>query len=764
TGQGSQWAGMGKDLYDADAAFRRMVDDCAAIVDPLLGCSVAAAMFGDDPGSDLADTRLAQPALFILGHALADRLATWGITPQIAIGHSLGEWVAACRAGVFTLEQALRLIVRRGALMGAAGGGGRMAAVFAAPDALPEAVRHLLAQVDIAAINAPDEFVVSGPEADIDALCAGLEAHGIGCQPLRTAHAFHSRLMDAALEPFAAAMAGAAPAQPRTALVSNLTGRLDAPFNTEEYWVRHIREPVRFTQGMSTVAASGVSVLIEVGASPALMGSASRTAEFSGQAPLIVPTLRRNRPAGQTLGSLLAQLFVAGVDIRWEAIYASSRRAAAPGYPFANQRHWVPLPQTGATIATAATITREEPRPPTTHPSATPQDHAPTDHRRQIADILVRSLQLVPSDAESESSFLELGVDSLALTEAVATLERRWSIAIPRRALFEGLGSPSRLTAYLMQALADTAAAVAPDAPVAPATSMLAQAPAATSVPAKQSAPAAPSQNLGQPEALQEFAHAYVERSRASQDQRRRYGPYLADSRAVAGFRNETRSMLYPIVGAKAHGSRLIDVDGNEYVDSAMGFGVQLFGHSPAFLTEAITHHLSERGLFIGPQAHLAGEVAERLCRMTGNTRAAFCNSGTEAVMTALRLARHTTKRQRIAMFSGSYHGHFDGTLAQVGAGGSTIALAGGTPPGMVGDVLVLDYGDEAATLEILARAAPTLAAVIVEPVQGRRPDRQPRTFLQQLRELTRQSGTALIFDEVLLGFRVAQGGAQAWA
>src|SRR5690606_17036006 len=112
-----------------------------------------------------------------------------------------------------------------------------------------------------------------------------------------------------------------------------------------------------------------------------------------------------------------------------------------------------------------------------------------------------------------------------------------------------------------------------------------------------------------------------------------------------------TKGMLYPIVGASARGARLLDVDGNEYVDITMGFGVQLFGHSPAFVTEALDRHMRERGLFIGPQAHLAGEVAERLCRLTGNERAAFCNSGTEAVMSALRLARHASGRQRVALF-----------------------------------------------------------------------------------------------------------------
>ncbi|MBF6618108.1 MAG: aminotransferase class III-fold pyridoxal phosphate-dependent enzyme [Candidimonas sp.] len=761
TGQGSQWVGMGKDLYGSDPVFRGVVDHCAAIVDPLIGCSLVTTMFDDGPDNELADTRLAQPALFVLGYALAERLQAWGIEAQVSIGHSLGEWVAACRAGVFNLDDALRMVVQRGWLMASVSEAGSMAAVFASLASLPSAVDSLLSKVDIAAINAPDEFVVSGPAADVAALCAGLEAQGIGCQLLRTSHAFHSRLMEPTLEPFASAMADVVLRPPTAALVSNLTGTLAAPFDTPAYWVRHIREPVCFAQGMSALAATGARVLIEVGAAPALMAGASRAAGF-GEAPVLVPTLRRNRPASQTLGNVLAHLFVSGVDVRWDKIYASSERIAAPGYPFADQRHWVPLQQSVAMAPSAAPVAVDAalasaPAVTAGHASGV-QLQSPQEQRLQIAEALARSLQLASADADSDRGFLELGVDSLALTEAVATLERRWTVAVPRRALFENLGSPKRLLDYIVQNLAQAPAVQATAAAVSP--TVVA---GAGTLP-RSALPAAPLAALGDLQALASFSRAYVDRSRGSQAQRREYGPYLADSRAVAGFRTETRSMLYPIVGARASGSRLVDVDGNEYVDIAMGFGVQLFGHSPAFLVDAIDHHIRDRGLFIGPQAHLAGDVAQRICRLTGNARAAFCNSGTEAVMTALRLARHATGRQRIAMFSGSYHGHFDGTLAQVGAGGATVALAGGTPPGMVGDVLVLDYGDEAGALEILAREVHTLAAVIVEPVQGRRPDRQPRAFLQQLRTLTRESGTALIFDEVLLGFRVAQGGAQGWA
>jgi len=730
TGQGSQWPGMGRDLYADDAVFRAAVDRCAQVVDPLIGQSLTAVMFAEEPADRLSDTRLAQPALFVLGYALAERLETWGIVPDVVVGHSLGEWIAACRAGVFVLEDALRLVVERGRLMAAASTDGAMAAVFAPATALAAVPAVLREAVDIAAINAIDECVVSGPVAAVAALCDALDAQGIGTQTLRTAHAFHSRLMEPALEAFAAAMAGVALSPPKVPLVSNLTGGTGARFDTPAYWVRHIREPVRFADDVATLAATGATVLIEIGAAPVLMGMVSRADGFVGRETVLVPTLRRHHPARRTLGMVLAQAFGAGVPVRWEAVLDPRARVDAPGYPFADRRHWVAAgPVVAAPVAAASSAPVGNARP------VLPGD-AP-DRAEEVSAMLARSLQLGAADARSDRGFLELGVDSLALTEAVATLERRWAIAIPRRALFETLATPKRLIAHVVA----STQAVAPPAAAAP-----------------ESDPALVASGLAA------FADAYGVRSRASREQRRQYGASLADSRAVAGFRPETKAMLYPIVGARGSGGRMIDLDGNDYVDIAMGFGVQLFGHNPAFVADAISRHMADRGLFLGPQAPLAGAVAERLCRLTGNARAAFCNTGTEAVMTALRLARHATGRRRIALFQGSYHGHFDGTLAQVGPGGITAPLVGGTPPGMVGDVLVLDYGDEDGAIDALTREGDSLAAVIVEPVQGRRPDRQPRAFLQRLRALTRTIGAALIFDEVLLGFRVALGGAQAWA
>jgi natural product biosynthesis luciferase-like monooxygenase protein/amino acid adenylation domain-containing protein len=260
---------------------------------------------------------------------------------------------------------------------------------------------------------------------------------------------------------------------------------------------------------------------------------------------------------------------------------------------------------------------------------------------------------------------------------------------------------------------------------------------------------------------LSELVERFTRNTSASKQLAQQYRPVLADSRAVVGFRLSIKEMLYPIVGAGADGARLRDLDGNEYVDITMGFGVHLFGHRPPFITAAVEEQL-RRGIEMGPRPALAGEVAELVCELTGMERATFTNSGTEAVMTAIRLARARTGRTKIAIFAGSYHGHSDGTLARAQGNGLSVPLAPGIPPHVAEDVLVLEYGSPRA-LELLHAHADELAAVLVEPVQSRHPELQPREFLHELRAWTQAAGVVLIFDEMVTGFRIHPGGAQAW-
>jgi glutamate-1-semialdehyde aminotransferase len=265
-----------------------------------------------------------------------------------------------------------------------------------------------------------------------------------------------------------------------------------------------------------------------------------------------------------------------------------------------------------------------------------------------------------------------------------------------------------------------------------------------------------------QQEHLDDLVRRYTARTPTSKRIAQRYRRVLADSRAVVGFRSGTKEMLYPIAGRRAIGARLEDVDGNEYVDITMGFGVLLFGHEPDFVTEAVREHLS-RGIQLGPRTIETGEAAELLAELTGLERVAFANSGTEANSAAIRLARAATGRDKIVTFLGAYHGHADNVLGRASGSGAdqmTVPVSRGIPQAAVSDLLVLDYGSDTA-LETIARHADDIAAVVVEPVQSRHPELQPAEFVRRLRELTRRYNIVLLFDEMLTGFRPAPRGAQ---
>jgi amino acid adenylation domain-containing protein/non-ribosomal peptide synthase protein (TIGR01720 family) len=259
---------------------------------------------------------------------------------------------------------------------------------------------------------------------------------------------------------------------------------------------------------------------------------------------------------------------------------------------------------------------------------------------------------------------------------------------------------------------------------------------------------------------LDTLVESYTRNTRRSKQLTQTYRPVFANIRNIAGYRQEWKELIYQIVVDRADGSRFWDVDGREYLDMTMGFGVYLFGHNPGFIQDAVQEALA-KGAPIGPMCAQAGTVAQQIHQLTGVDRVAFFNTGTEAVMAAVRLARTVTGRSKIVMFSGSYHGHTDNLLV-IGHGQETIPMVPGTPFNLVQDTYVLGY-DQEESLSFIEAHGDELAAVIVEPVQSRNPDLQPTQFLQRLRQLTSRIGTALIFDEVILGFRVHPGGAQAW-
>ncbi|MDA9762111.1 aminotransferase class III-fold pyridoxal phosphate-dependent enzyme, partial [Desulfobacterales bacterium] len=262
-------------------------------------------------------------------------------------------------------------------------------------------------------------------------------------------------------------------------------------------------------------------------------------------------------------------------------------------------------------------------------------------------------------------------------------------------------------------------------------------------------------------ERFNQFVKGYNIRTAKSKTYTQDHRSVLADPRVVSGFSPILKEVTYPIVVDRFSGSKIWDIDGNEYIDVTNGFGSNIFGHSPSFIKEALSSQL-DKGIGIGPQHPLAGEVAKLFCELTGHERAAFCNTGSEAVLGAMRIARTVTGRNKIVMFSGSYHGMFDEVIVRGTKKLRSLPAAAGIMPSAVDNIIVLDYGEEN-SLSVIKEHAHELAAIMVEPIQSRRPDLRPKAFLAELRNISDQAGTALIFDEIVTGFRVRQGGAQEY-
>jgi len=340
TGQGAQYPGMASALYAAHPTFRAAIDRCAEILRDRLDRPLLS-LLSPDVGPLLDQTGYTQPVMFAVGYALAELWRSWGVEPAVVMGHSVGEFAAACVAGVFDLEDGLRLIARRAELMQSLPPGGAMAAVLAAESRVRPALAACGGRVEIAALNGPESVVISGDAPAVREAVSRWESEGIQCKFLATSHAFHSRHMDPILEPLRRAAEPISVRPPAIPIVANLTGRLadDQTFADPSYWSRHARSPVRFAEGMKALADEGCQVFLEIGPNPTLIGMGRRCLADGEYAWLA--SLRAGRDDWQVLLESLAQLYVRGAPIDWVAFDRPwpRRRVELPTYPFQRKRY-----------------------------------------------------------------------------------------------------------------------------------------------------------------------------------------------------------------------------------------------------------------------------------------------------------------------------------------------------------------------------------------------------------------------------------------
>lgn len=477
-GQGSQYVNMGLSFYKSEPAFKEAIDTCASLLLPTLGCDLREVLFpavaDDAAAARLQNTRYQQPAVFTVEYALAKLWASWGLLPDAMIGHSIGEFVAATLASVFTLEDALALIAERGRMMSELPTGAMLSVRLPAEDV----VNRLPAGVSLAASNAPSMCVVAGEHEAVAGLQALFAKEEVFCKLLDTSHAFHSEMMEPIVEPFRALVASKTRSPAKLPILSTLTNQWVKPGDMcdPSYWARHLRSPVRFSEAISHALEDPDRVLLEVG--PGSQASTLARQQITDpRAQLPIASLERNKDAEPEWTSILkalGELWLAGVTVDWSLIWGSEARGPIPlpTYSFARTRHWVDPAFDQHRVVNNAKAAKPSPSAgahdsSTDGVAATPRK--PAIHRDSVLQALVDILEGI-SGAElgdgfdTSRTFANMGLDSLFLGQISYMVKKELNVTVSFRQLTEDVTSLAKLTDFVKRNAPATVAGEAPAA------------------------------------------------------------------------------------------------------------------------------------------------------------------------------------------------------------------------------------------------------------------------------------------------------------
>lgn len=839
-GQGAQFIGMGAELYQNYDAFKFALDKCDQIIKDNFGYSIIPFIFPENVNeqaiSRLNNTKYTQPAIFSIEYATSVLLKDLGVEPNLLCGHSVGEFVAAHLAGVFNLEDALKLVAERGRLISELSPGIMMSVRCSEEEIKP----FLSERISLAGVNSAHQVVVAGEEKNISSLSKVLEEKGFIYRVLKTSHAFHSHMMEDALQPFRQMMSKIPLCTPEIPIMSTLTGDWlkEEEAKDVEYWVSHMRDPVRFFQaGTALFDRLENSVFIEAGPGKVLSSLLRQRGNIQGKLILdLLPSDSKNKYAAflKTIGKLWSR----GINIKFDQLMDKGRNALTiPTYAFKKKKLWINPVNRLSEIQNQSEVEKIQDAF-SNKLKIRPMERL--EHiKTQIFEMLAEAAG-IESQSDNES-FFEMGIDSLLLTQLVSSIRSKFNTQVTFKQLNSELSDVTSLAHYLDQVLPVEATELTTSlnrhvldqaqsyetnlaAPsiqtqgevgsnkshlqlISKQLELLSQQIQILSgetaigvstgvvgaIPGVNTTPSAPKgepqeaqvQNVktveekkpktfgamakidkqksritqSQEAFLKDFQQRFNEKTKGSKSYTQQHRTYMADPRVVSGFKPATKEITYSIVVNQSKGKYLWDIDGNKYLDVLNGFGSVFLGHNPDFIKNALMHQIN-KGYEIGPQHELSGEVCKMIKEIVGHDRVALCNTGSEAVLGAVRMARTITGKSIIVSFNGSYHGIFDEVIVRNLPNGKSYPAAAGIMPEAVHNILVLDYGTEE-SLEIIRKRKDEIAAVLVEPVQSRRPEFVPLSFLKDVRQICNESGAALIFDEVITGFRMGLQGAQ---